>query len=123
MQTIDTSQSFMKLLKASFLLAAAAIATRLDATDYLAVWNLTNGNIAKATIGVDRALFNTADQNVYNKERQAWLTRLDVVITDPSNAVLASYTKANVSIFTWNPAGNNLAVTQTNVSYFVFNFL
>jgi len=112
----------MKLLKASFLLAAAATATQLDATEYLAVWNLSNGNTAKATIGVDQALFNTSSYNNYNGT-DAWLTKLDMVITNPSNTVLASYTKANVNYFFWNPSGKNLAVTQTNVSYFMYDFI
>ena len=112
----------MKLLKASFLLAAAATATQLVATDYLAVWNLTNGNMAKATIGVDTALFNTSGLNQYNGS-EAWLTKLDMVITNPSNTVLASYTKSDVNIFYWNPTGKNPAVTQTNVSYFAYDFI
>jgi hypothetical protein len=58
MYSIATSQTFMKLLKTSLLLAAAA--TRLDAADYIATWNLTNGNVAKAIIGVDPSYFNPA---------------------------------------------------------------
>ena len=105
----------MRLLKTSFLLAAAATATQLDATDYLAVWNLYNGNIAKATIGVDPS-FSTTSANIYNGS-QAWLTKLDMVITNPSNTVLFSSTKANVSYFNWNPTGHNLATTEINAAY------
>jgi hypothetical protein len=112
----------MKLLKASFLLAAAVTATQLDATEYLAVWNLSNGNTAKATIGVDAALFNTSGLNTGNGS-SPWVTKLDMVITNPSNTVLASYTKANVNMFYWDPSGKNLAVTQTNVSYFAYDFI
>ena len=97
MQTIDPSPCFMKLLTSSLLLAAAT-ATQLDATEYLAVWNLSNGNTAKATIGVDATLFNATGNNNYNGN-QAWLTKVDTVITNSSNVVLASWTKSQVNYF------------------------
>ena len=112
----------MKLLKTSFLLAAAATATQLDGTEYLAVWNLSNGNTAKATIGVDPALFNTSGLNQGNGS-SSWLTKLDMVITNPSNTVLFSSTKADVNIFYWDPTGHNLATTEINATYPSFNFM
>jgi hypothetical protein len=51
----------MKLLKASFLLAAAATATQLDATDYRIEWSgVSYGNVAKARaiVGLDLTGFN-----------------------------------------------------------------
>ena len=112
----------MKYLKTAFLLAAAAAAAQLNATDYLAVWNLSNGNIAKATIGVDPTSFSTTSANNYNGS-QAWLTKLDMVITNPSNTVLFSSTKANVSVFYWNPTGHNLATTEINAAYPLGGFM
>ena len=115
----------MKLLKASFLLAAAA--TQLEATEYLAVWNLSNGNTAKATIGVDPALFNTSGLNQGNLNQgngsSSWLTKLDMVITNPSNTVVFSSTKADVNIFYWDPTGHNLATTEINATYSSFSFM
>jgi hypothetical protein len=109
----------MKSLRTSFLLAAAA--SQLDATDYLAVWNLSNGNVAKATIGVDASLFNTTGGNYYTGS-EAWLTKLDVAITNPSNVVLASWTKSVVNYFYWNPFGHNLSTTEVNAYYFALLF-
>ena len=56
----------MKLLKASFLLAAAATATQLDATDYLATWTLSNSNTVSVTIGVDPTSFNLSGSNSWS---------------------------------------------------------
>ena len=106
----------MKLLKTSFLLAAAAAATQLDANEYLAVWNLTNGNTARATIGVNPAQFNTSAYNIGDGS-SSWVTKLDMVITNSSNVVLFSSTKADVNYFRWNPSGHDLTTTENNVSY------
>jgi hypothetical protein len=112
----------MKLLKASFLLAAAATATQLDANEYLAVWNLTNGNTAKATIGVNPAQFNTSAYNIGDGS-SSWVTKLDMVITNSSNIVLFSSTKADVNYFRWNPSGHDLTTTENNVSYSYGTFM
>jgi hypothetical protein len=80
----------MKLLKSSFLLAAAA--TQLDATDFLATWSRA-GNSATATIGVDDALFNTSSSNqmlTYNGSAMvlsAWLTSFTFTVTDGTTPV------------------------------------
>ena len=104
----------MKLLKTSLFLAAAA--APLDANEYLAVWNLTNGNTAKATIGVNPAQFNASAYNIGNGS-SSWVTKLDMVITNSSNVVLFSSTKADVNYFRWNPSGHDLTTTENNVSY------
>jgi hypothetical protein len=82
----------MKLLKASFLLAAAATATQLDATDFLATWSRA-GKSATATIGVDDALFNTSLSNqfvTFNGSAMvpsAWLTSFTFTVTDGTTPV------------------------------------
>ena len=112
----------MKHLKITFLLAAAM--SQLVATDYLAVWNSSNGKTATATIGVDPALFSTSSSNSWNNILDnPWLTKLDMVFTDSSNNVIASYTKSNLQSFVWNPAGHNLAGVEVNTPYPLGSFL
>ena len=106
----------MKFLKA-FLLLSLATASNLHADEYVGVWNLTNGNTAKATIGVDPLLFNAAGTNFYNGGPSGWLTRLDMVITDPNDVVLSSSTMASVTYFNWDPSGHDLTTTETDVWY------
>jgi hypothetical protein len=106
----------VKFLKPSLFLALAA-ASNLHADEYVGVWNLTNGNTAKATIGVDPLLFNAAGTNFYNGGPSGWLTRLDMVITDPNDVVLSSSTMASVTYFNWDPSGHDLTTTETDVWY------
>jgi hypothetical protein len=106
----------VKFLKA-FLLLSLATASNLHADEYVGVWNLTNGNTAKATIGVDPLLFNAAGTNFYNGGPSGWLTRLDMVITDPNDVVLSSSTMASVTYFNWDPSGHDLTTTETDVWY------
>ena len=115
MYSIATSQTFMKLLKTSLLLAAAA--TRLDAADYIATWNLTNGNVAKAIIGVDPSYFNPAGLNEFYGSSDPKLTRLDLSVTNSSQQVVWSADKSALTYMRWNPSGKNLGVNSTNVYY------
>ena len=115
MYSIATSQTFMKLLKASLLLAAAA--TRLDAADYIATWNLTNGNVAKAIIGVDPSYFDPAGLNEFYGSSDPKLTRLDLSVTNSSQQVVWSADKSALTYMRWNPSGKNLGVNSTNVYY------
>jgi hypothetical protein len=105
----------MKLLKASFLLAAAA--TRLDAADYIATWNLTNGNVAKAIIGVNPSYFDPAGLNEFYGSSDPKLTRLDLSVTNSSQQVVWSADKSALTYMRWNPSGKNLGVNSTNVYY------
>ena len=108
----------MKLLKASFLLAAAVTTSQLDAIDYLATWSLSNGNTVKATIGVDPLLFNTSGFNYWSSSTPtAWLTKLDLVIQNPTNTVVASYTNATVNSFFWVPTGFDFSTARTNFAF------
>ncbi len=108
----------MKSLKTAFLLAAAATATQLDATDYLATWTLSNSNTVKATIGVDSALFNTTGSNNWSSGSPTpWLTKLDLVIMNPSNTVLDSWTKADVNTLYWDPSSVDFSVPHTNLNF------
>jgi hypothetical protein len=115
MYSIATSQTFMKLLKTSLLLAAAA--TRLDAADYIATWNLTNGNVAKAIIGVDPSYFDPAGLNEFYGSSDPKLTRLDLSVTNSSQQVVWSADKSALTYMRWNPSGKNLGVNSTNVYY------
>ena len=109
----------MNTLKTAFLLAATATATQLDATDYLATWTLTNGNIVSTTIGVNPALFNASGTNSWSSgSPTAWLTKLDLVIKNPGNAVLGSWTKADVNNFYWDASSVNFSVPHTNLNFY-----
>lgn len=82
----------MKLLKTSFLLAAAAAASQLDATDFLATWSHA-GKSATATIGVDDSLFNTLSVNQMTTfgpsgfTLNSWLTSFTLTVTDGTTPV------------------------------------
>lgn len=114
----------MKLLNATFLLAAATTAAQLEAIDYLAEWNLTGGNTATAIIGVDATLFHSSSNNAWSSgSPSAWLTKLNMVIRDSNNNTLGSWTKSDVNSFTWNPTGHDLTTYETNAAYPAGTFL
>ena len=82
----------MNPLKTAFLLAAAATATQLNATDFLATWSRA-GKSATATIGVDDALFSTSSSNSLvtwtgsTNVPNAWLTSFTFTVTDGTTPV------------------------------------
>ena len=82
----------MKLLKASFLLAAAASATQLDAATYQASWSGAGGT-ATATIGVNDSLFSTSTQNSFvtwngsGATPSAWLTSFTMTVTNGTTPI------------------------------------
>lgn len=108
----------MKLLKASFLLAAAT-ATQLQATDYKAVWDLGSGRTATAIVGVDYANgFNANSSNSYNiGMTNSWLTRLDFTVRDSGNVVLLTRNISDVMRFEWDPSGNDISQRRTNPGF------
>jgi hypothetical protein len=109
----------MKLLKTSFLLAAAATATQLNATDYKAVWDVGSGRTATAIVGVDYAKgFNASFFNHYsNGMLNSWLTRLDFTVRDSGNVVLLTNNISNIMFFHWNPSGRDISQRRTNPGF------
>ncbi len=109
----------MKLLKASFLLAAAATATQLYATDYKATWDLGSGCTATAIVGVDYAKgFNANNFNFYHSGMtNSWLTRLDFTVRDSGNVVLMTNNISNIMSFDWNPMGRPISQRSTNPGF------
>lgn len=109
----------MKHLKVSFLLAAAAATTQLDATDYKAVWDLGSGRTATAIVGVDYAKgFNASSYNSYhNVMLNSWLTRLDFTVRDSGNVVLLTNNISNIMRFRWDPSRINISQRRTNPGF------
>ena len=94
----------MKLLKASFLLlAAAATATQLDATDYRIEWSgTTYGNVAtaRAIVGLDLTGANLAGNNFWHNPPNAHVLSFNMTISGNSLVSLnKSYTASDVSSF------------------------
>jgi hypothetical protein len=84
MESIDTSQTFMKLLKTSFLLAAAA-ATQLDATEFrLEYSGASFGNNARAIAIVGIDVPNIAQG--FSSPVPAWITSFSMTVTDAGAA-------------------------------------
>ena len=71
----------MKLLKASFLLAAAATATQLDATDYRVEWSSGNAKMT-AILSVDLAQLAQSYADFHATGPGTWLTGLKITATD-----------------------------------------
>ena len=107
----------MKLLKASFLLAAAV--TQTNAADYRATWDLGSGRTATAIVGVSEANgFNANTSNFYsNGQTNSWLTRLDFTVRDSSNVEVMNRTITDVRYFIWDPSGSPIATPRTNPGF------
>ena len=92
----------MKLLKASFLLAAAATATQLDATDYRIEWSgTTYGNVATATaiVGLDLTGANLAGLNFWYTPN-AHILSFNMTVSGNSLGVLnRNYTIGDLRFF------------------------
>lgn len=88
----------MKLLKASFLLAAAATATQLDATIYNVSWsNAALTATAVGTLDINTSLLNNGGSNVSGG---AWLTGMSITITGASPGMMGG----NNGTFTLSPS-------------------
>ena len=75
----------MKLLKTSFLLAAAAASTQLDATDYRVEWSSGSAKMT-AILSVD--LTHVSSNNgFYSIGPGTWLTGVKITATDGTNAI------------------------------------
>jgi uncharacterized protein with beta-barrel porin domain len=68
----------MKLLKTSFLLAAAAAASQLDATIYNVSWSNGASTTATGTLDINTNLLNNGGTNARNG---SWLTGMSITIT------------------------------------------
>lgn len=119
----------MKLLKTSFLLAAAAAASQLDATDF----NLTYANnlgfmshtgTATGTIGINTSLV----PSTYSGAVPAWITSFSLTISGTPSiggpTLNRTYTLSDLSSVNWSKLGNidwttNL-VGQANFGRFSF---
>ena len=92
----------MKLLKASFLLAAAATATQLDATDYRIEWSgASYGNVARATatIGLNLTGFNLNTLTFWYLN-DAHILSFNMTVSGNSLGVLnTNYTRGNLRYF------------------------
>ena len=113
----------MKLLKASFLLAAAATATQLDATDYKAVWG-SGGYTTTVIIGIDytKGFQSQFGVNNYNRgDVNSWLTRFDSTLADSAHNVIDQRTLLDVSNFIWDLSGANLSTTIANPNFVIMD--
>ena len=68
----------MKLLKTSFLLAAAAAATQLEAATYNVNWSNGSGTTAVGTLDIDTSLLNNGGSNARGG---AWLTGMSITVS------------------------------------------
>jgi uncharacterized protein with beta-barrel porin domain len=68
----------MKSLKTAFLLAAAATATQLNATDFTATWANGVGGTAVGTFSINTNLLNNPGMNNYS---DPWLTELSITFS------------------------------------------
>ncbi|MEY4379007.1 MAG: hypothetical protein RLZ85_888 [Verrucomicrobiota bacterium] len=99
----------MNYLNISFLLAAAAYAAHLDATDYLATWSGAGGT-ATATLSVNDSLFLTSGNNMVSSS-SSWLTSFNMTVTNGTTPI--TFTKADLNHGEVNL--NGFSITSTNV--------
>ena len=99
----------MKLLKASFLLAAAATATQLDATDFRATWSGAGGT-AESTFSVNDSLFSTSNNNSFSSTA-SWLTAFSFTITNGTTPI--TFTKSHLNHGDFNTTG--FQITSSNI--------
>ena len=111
----------MKSLKTAFLLAAAATATQLDATNFTANWSNGSGGTAVATLDINTAnLINGG----FNPNGNNWLTGMSITIagTTPSmfgtNGTYTLSGNTDASLLFSAPVNlNNQLVGQAGFSY------
>ncbi len=96
----------MKLLKASFLLAAAASATQLDATDFNLSYVQQGGpGVATGTIGIDTSLVPSS----YGGSTPVWITSFSLTISGVSGgmgSINGTFGLADINYVSWSKAGN-----------------
>ncbi len=101
-----------KTLKASFLLAAAAACTQLDAANFNLTWSgASQGNVATATgvIGLDLTTIPAAPSQISNSI-PSWITSFTITITGASSGN-GTFTLADFSGFTFDSNGIPLNYT------------
>ena len=108
----------MKLLKTSFLLAAAA-ASQTYAADYRATWDLGSGRTATAIVGVSETNgFNASFINYYSyTHTNSWLTRLNFTVRDSNNVEVMNRTITEVRSFLWDPMGKPIDTPTTSPGF------
>lgn len=74
----------MKLLKTSFLLAAAAAATQLEAATYNVNWSNGAGTTAVGTLDIDTSLLNNGGSNARGG---AWLTGMSITVSGATSGM------------------------------------
>jgi hypothetical protein len=96
----------MKLLKTSFLLAAAATATQLDATDFNLSYVQQGGpGVATGTIGIDTSLVPSS----YAGSTPVWITSFSLTISGVSGgmgSINGTFGLADIYYVRWSKAGN-----------------
>jgi hypothetical protein len=108
MQTIDPSQTFMKLLTSALLLAAAT-ATQLQATDFTLTYAASGGSVesnasATGTIGIDTTLLPNPGFSSSNSA-PAWITSFTLTIsgmTGVDSNLNGTYTLADFTRVEWS---------------------
>lgn len=97
----------MKLLKASFLLAAAATATQLDATDFNLTYTGSGGAGGTATgiIGINTSIIPSN----YSGSTPAWITSFSLTVsgtTGGMGSINRTYNLSDIGYVQWGTAGS-----------------
>jgi hypothetical protein len=120
----DTKTAIMKSLKTAFLLAAAATATQLDATDFRveysgASWTIPNSARAVAIIGLDVPNIGTS----YGGGVPVWMTSFTMTVTG-AGAANGTYGLSDINQVYFAKSGTvdftSEVVGQANFHGFVF---
>jgi len=106
----------MKLLKASFLLAAAATASHLDATDFRLTYapqgmSMNPSSSATGTIGINTSL--VPNPGTYYGNTPAWITSLSLTIS----GITTSYLTSNNKTFTLSDINSVNWVSNSNINF------
>jgi len=97
----------MKLLKASFLLAAAATATQLDATDFNLTYTGSGsaGGTATGIIGINTSIIPSN----YSGSTPAWITSFSLTVsgtTGGMGSINRTYNLSDIGYVEWGTAGS-----------------
>jgi len=119
----------MKLLKASFLLAAAASATQVDATDFSLTYAPTGmstnpGSSATGTIGINTSLL--PNPGTYSGSTPAWITSFSLTVSGITTNYLTTsnktYTLSDISYINW-VSNSNINLSSQIVGQGGFGYL
>jgi hypothetical protein len=119
----------MKLLKASFLLAAAASATQLDATDFSLTYaptgmSMNPGSSATGTIGINTSLL--PNPGTYSGSTPAWITSFSLTVSGITTNYLTTsnktYTLSDISYVNW-VSNSNINLSSQIVGQGGFGYL